>query len=223
MENYPEGDSGTAEREKVYPAGESKRHEVEKRAVNIDAVVLHDSTLVDISSLSKDFVIDMRYATVDNFLGEKVYDCAQCWVRYEVAKSLLRVSASLKRRGLRLTLYDCYRPLKVQRKMWAIMPRPGYVANPYTSGSIHNRGAAVDVSLTDREGNALKMGTDFDHFGKEARHSYQDLPPKMLQNRKLLKATMESFGFKAIRSEWWHYIYGEKYKYTIADHSLCTE
>ena len=88
--------------------------------------------------------------------------------------------------------------------MWEIVPNPQYVANP-DKGSIHNKGGAVDITLVDMEGNELDMGTDFDYFGKRAYHDNVDLPQKILDNRKLLKETMEAHGFWSIRTEWWHY------------------
>jgi D-alanyl-D-alanine dipeptidase len=88
--------------------------------------------------------------------------------------------------------------------MWEIVPNPKYVANPKT-GSIHNRGGAVDISLVTLQGEAVDMGTDFDFFGEKASHLYQDLPKNVLQNRKLLKSVMISAGFNSFDSEWWHY------------------
>jgi D-alanyl-D-alanine dipeptidase len=88
--------------------------------------------------------------------------------------------------------------------MWEIVPNPQYVANP-VKGSIHNKGGAVDITLVTLDGDELDMGTDFDYFGKKAYHDTTELPEKVLQNRLLLKQTMEKFGFWSIRTEWWHY------------------
>ncbi|MGB5500207.1 MAG: M15 family metallopeptidase, partial [Maribacter sp.] len=72
-------------------------------------------------------------------------------------------------------------------------------------GSIHNKGGAVDITLVTMDGEELDMGTDFDFFGKRAYHDNLDLPQDVLDNRKLLKETMEKHGFWSIRTEWWHY------------------
>jgi D-alanyl-D-alanine dipeptidase len=91
--------------------------------------------------------------------------------------------------------------------MWKIMPDDRYVGNPYGNGSVHNKGAAVDLTLVDAQGQELDMGTGFDHFGREAHHAYKELAPQVLENRKLLKQSMENGGFLPITSEWWHYFY----------------
>ena len=90
--------------------------------------------------------------------------------------------------------------------MWKILPGTHYVANP-AKGSKHNRGAAVDLTLVDAQGKELNMGTPFDFFGKEAHHTYTEHPKEVLENRKLLKETLNKYNFKSIYSEWWHYEY----------------
>ncbi len=176
-----------------------------------------DKDFVNIQKISKDFVLDMRYATANNFLKEKVYSCAQCYVREDVAKALLKVSAELKKKGYKLKFFDCYRPYSVQKKMWKIFPNPGYVADP-KGGSVHNRGAAVDVTLVQSDGTLVDMGTGFDHFGKEAHHSYTNFSSTILSHRKLLKNTMEKHGFKTIKTEWWHYNFVGGKKFAISDY-----
>jgi D-alanyl-D-alanine dipeptidase len=88
--------------------------------------------------------------------------------------------------------------------MWKIVSNPMYVADP-KKGSIHNRGGAVDITLVDKNGNELDMGTKFDHFGKEAGHNYLQLSENVLENRTLLREVMLNNGFTAFESEWWHY------------------
>jgi D-alanyl-D-alanine dipeptidase len=166
--------------------------------------LVNDTVFVNLKDYSNDFVYDMRYATENNFLHAKVYDCAECFLRYKTVKKLIEANQKFKLLGYTIKLYDCYRPLDVQKKMWAIVSNPIYVADP-KKGSIHNRGGAVDLTLVDKNGVELAMGTDFDHFGKEAAHTYQDFSNEVLQNRKLLREIMESCSFKVFQSEWWHY------------------
>jgi zinc D-Ala-D-Ala dipeptidase len=166
--------------------------------------LVNDTVFVNLKDYSNDFVYDMRYATENNFLNAKVYDCAECFLRYKTVKKLIEANQKFKLLGYTIKLYDCYRPLDVQKKMWAIVSNPIYVADP-KKGSIHNRGGAVDLTLVDKNGVELVMGTDFDHFGKEAAHTYQDFSNEVLQNRKLLREIMESCSFKVFQSEWWHY------------------
>ena len=165
---------------------------------------LADTTFVRLADFSDAFVYDMRYATENNFLKAKVYDCAECYTRVKTAKALIEVNKEFISKGFRIKFFDCYRPNSVQYKMWKIVPNPQYVANP-VKGSIHNKGGAVDITLVDMEGKELDMGTDFDFFGKRAYHDNMDLPQEILDNRTLLKETMEAHGFWSIRTEWWHY------------------
>lgn len=165
---------------------------------------LADTTFVRLADFSDGFVYDLRYATENNFLKEKVYDCSECYTRAKTAKALIAANSDFHEKGVRIKFYDCYRPNSVQYKMWKIVPNPQYVANP-KKGSIHNKGGAVDITLETLDGEELDMGTDFDFFGKRAYHDNTDLPKEILDNRKLLKETMEKHGFWSIRTEWWHY------------------
>lgn len=165
---------------------------------------LADTTFVRIADFSGDFAYDLRYATTNNFLKEKVYNCPECYTRAKTAKALLAANADFMKLGYRIKFFDCYRPNSVQYKMWKIVPNPQYVANP-KKGSIHNKGGAVDITLETLDGVEVDMGTDFDFFGKKAYHDNINLPQEILANRKLLKGTMEKHGFWSIRTEWWHY------------------
>lgn len=162
------------------------------------------NAFVNLRNYSNDFVFDMKYATADNFLKEKVYLCDECFLRAKTVKALLEANKSFLKKGYRIKIYDCYRPKSIQKKMWKIVPDANYVANP-KKGSIHNRGGAVDISLVDSIGKELDMGTKFDFFGKEAGHDYQNFSEEVLSNRKLLKETMLGYNFKSFDSEWWHY------------------
>lgn len=163
-----------------------------------------DSTFVNLKDYNTDFDYDMRYATENNFLNSKVYDCAECYLRLKTVKALVKANETFLKMGYKIKIFDCYRPLSIQKKMWTLVSNPKYVANP-AKGSIHNRGGAVDISLVDFEDNEIDFGTDFDYFGKEASHSYKKLSRKIRNNRKFLKKIMEQNGFKALDSEWWHY------------------
>lgn len=177
---------------------------------------LNDSTFVRLADYSEGFAYEMRYATDNNFLKTAVYPCGECYTRVKTAKALIEVNAALKEQGYRIRFYDCYRPNSVQYKMWELVPNPQYVANP-VKGSIHNRGGAVDITLETLEGEVLDMGTDFDYFGPRAHHDHTDLPEEVLQNRKILKETMEAFGFGSIRTEWWHYNLRAATRYPVAN------
>lgn len=162
------------------------------------------NAFVNLRNYSNDFVFEMKYATSDNFLKEKVYPCDECFLRVKTIKALLAANKSFLEKGYRIKIYDCYRPKAIQKKMWKIVPDANYVANP-KKGSIHNRGGAVDISLVDSNGKELDMGTKFDFFGKEASHDYLDFSAEILANRELLKQIMQQNNFKPLNSEWWHY------------------
>ena len=164
------------------------------------------SDFVRLKDLSPDFVYELKYATPDNFLKQAVYDCGECYLRKSTAEALVKANEAFKQLGYRIKLFDCYRPLSVQKKMWKILPGTHYVANP-AKGSKHNRGAAVDLTLVDAQGKELNMGTPFDFFGKEAHQTYTQHSKEVLENRKLLKETLDKYNFKSIYSEWWHYEY----------------
>jgi len=164
---------------------------------------------------STKILLDLRYATKNNFVKKQMYKCARCFLRPDVAKEIMTIDKLLQKQGLRLKLFDCYRPRPIQQNLWDIMPDARYVTPP-KRGSMHNRGLAVDLTITDIKGNELDMGTGFDYFGVKAYQTTKNLPKKVLQNRKLLKSIMEKHGFRAIRTEWWHYSYTKKH-YPLSD------
>ncbi len=180
----------------------------------------HVSELVNLADLSAEFEYDIRYATEHNFIGQVLYDCAQCLLRPEVAEALGKANDYFRQKGYRIKIYDCYRPLDVQKKMWSLVPRASYVGNPYGNGSIHNRGAAVDMTLETLEGCYVEMGTDFDHFGRAAHIDNYNLSEEILANRKLLFEGMQKFGFSPIRTEWWHFSYKRNFDYPVLNTPL---
>lgn len=174
-----------------------------KKSIDFNSFV-SDTAFVKLSDYSSDFAYDMKYATEDNFLHAKVYDCASCFLRFKTVRALIAANDKFIKKGYKIKLFDCYRPLDIQKKMWELVPNPKYVANPI-KGSIHNRGGAVDLTLVTLEGKELDMGTAFDFFGEEASHGYPFSDKKIIDNRKMLKKIMLQNGFKAFDSEWWHY------------------
>ncbi len=164
-----------------------------------------DSPLINIKTLAPDIVVEMRYATTNNFTGKKLYPVAdECLLCEPAAERLARVQNNLEKKGLGLKVWDCYRPLSVQQKLWDVVPDPRYVADPKT-GSRHNRGASVDLTLIDAQGHELTMPTGFDDFSERAHRTFMDLPADALKNRALLQSAMEQEGFIGLPSEWWHF------------------
>jgi zinc D-Ala-D-Ala dipeptidase len=162
--------------------------------------------LVDVSGAVPDTVLDLRYATERNVTGHALYPPgARCLLLRPVVERLARAAARLRGLGFRLRLYDCYRPLSVQRELWRRFPRPGWVADPRT-GSHHNRGAAVDVGLATPEGGEVELPTPFDAFdARAAAGATEGVTPAARRHRDLLRAAMQAEGFRASRREWWHF------------------
>ena len=162
----------------------------------------------EITDLDPSIVLDLRYATPNNFMKQKIYDCGRCFYRPQVALALTRVQSDLKKQGLGLKMFDCYRPAPYQQRLWDILPDARYVANP-KRGSLHSRGAAADLTVIDLDtGEELDMGTGYDFFGVEAYTTTTDLPTEVLANRHLFQDAMRAQGFQTIRTEWWHFNYG---------------
>ena len=185
-------------------------------------IQIPDTAIVELKAADGNFVFNMKYATKDNFLNEQLYDCPKCLLRKKTVDALIKAGELAKSKGYKIMLFDCYRPLYIQKKMWEIVNDPRYVANPKT-GSIHNRGGAVDLTLTDMDGKPLDMGTKFDHFGKEAHHSFENISSIVKQNRTLLKELMIESGFVPLNSEWWHYSLPEARKYTLGNTPIVCE
>ncbi len=163
--------------------------------------------LADVTSLIPDAVIDLRYATTRNVTGRPLYPPgARCLLQPAVAVRLVRAAELARGRGFRLRLYDCYRPLSVQRLLFAKESRPGFVADPSRGGSHHNKAAAVDVGLVDLTGVDVALPTDFDEFTPRARASATGgVSPEARAHRDALREAMVAAGFIPSRSEWWHF------------------
>ncbi len=159
---------------------------------------------VDLSVSCPEILLDIRYATKNNFTNEVLYPSAICYLRRSVAHKLVIVQRNLEKQGLGLKVFDGYRPLSVQKKFWEIMPDSTYIARPEL-GSKHNRGAAVDLTIVDQSGKELLMPTSFDSFNKAAHRDYFDLPKEVIRNRDLLESVMINEGFIPLPKEWWHF------------------
>jgi D-alanyl-D-alanine dipeptidase len=178
------------------------------------------SPLVEANTVVKDLVVDLRYATDDNFLHKAVYPAgSRCLLLEESAKRLEQAAVTLRKQGLRLKVWDCYRPHAVQFEMWKIFPKPGYVAEP-KAGSNHNRGGAVDLTLVTADGKPVEMPTPFDTFDKAAHHGFAGGTEESRKNRETLKAAMEAAGFQKNQMEWWHWDLPDAKKRPILDEPL---
>jgi len=175
------------------------------------------SNLINICDLDSSFLVDLKYATTDNFTGMVLYDnVVVAYLQPDVARMLADAHQYLKslHPRLRLLVYDAVRPLSVQRMIWERVKDTKYhryVAHPDRL-SLHNFGAAVDLTLADSMGKPLDMGTPFDFFGRAAGISEEQelirqgiLTRQQVQNRQLLRQVMLHAGFRSISGEWWHF------------------
>ena len=213
--------------------------EIEDESLNIDtdyetelieiidsAILLHVNEtmdklgLVDLLSVDSTISVDLKYATEDNFMGVQLYDTlTRLFLQKEVALRLSKSQYYLDsiRPGYVLHVYDGVRPRQVQQEMWdaldsiPIYRRGKFVSNP-RKGSVHNFGAAVDLTLKDSLGSILDMGAGYDDFREIAFPKYEakflktgELTQKQYENRKLLRKVMKYGGFYNIPSEWWHF------------------
>lgn len=170
--------------------------------------------LVDVTNVNSRICLDIRYATTNNIVRKAVYSMAKAFLQEEAAAALSLVQHDLETEGCGLKIWDAYRPLGVQHLLWACMPDERYVANPET-GSFHNRGLAVDVTLVDADGFDLKMPTDFDDFTERAHLSYTQLDEDVLAHRELLRLAMTRRGFNSLETEWWHYTFTSSEQYPL--------
>jgi D-alanyl-D-alanine dipeptidase len=151
-----------------------------------------------------DVDVALAYATPDNFTGRPVYRRADCWLRAEAADHLKRAIFLAGALGLRLRIFDAFRPQEAQRIMWNHTPDPVFLADP-ERGSSHSRGVAVDLTLTDSAGHVLDMGTAFDAFTPLSHHGNTEISAEAQKNRHLLLGLMSSAGWMFYAQEWWHY------------------
>lgn len=164
----------------------------------------------EVNALDNTIALDIRYATTNNFVKAKMYDCGRCFLRPEAAKAIAKAHKILQQKGYGgLKMFDCYRPRPYQQRLWDKVPDSNYVTPPW-KGSQHTRGLAVDLTIVDKEGKELEMGTPYDTFSDKAHSDYKNLPAEVLKNRQLLRKVLESVGFKGIRTEWWHFAYSKK-------------
>jgi len=176
-----------------------------------------EKELIDLQKLIPGIVLDIRYATTNNFTGEKIYTLAKAYARRPVAESLKKIQADLKLQGLGIKIFDAYRPYKATVKFYEVYRDTTYVASPYR-GSRHNRGCALDLTIIDlKTGAELKMPTGYDSFTKAAWPTTPVSDPVVKKNRDLLIKSMEKHGFRVNSSEWWHFDFIGWKKFEVLD------
>lgn len=156
--------------------------------------------------------IEIIYATPNNFTKEILYEEPICLIKEKTAQKLLQANEELNKLGYKIKIWDAFRPISYQRKMWEIYPDENFVANPDKGKSNHCKGSAIDITLCTMYDKEIKMPTEFDHFGIESyRNYYNNLDEETRNNVLLLENTMIKYGFDPFPYEWWHFNDCENY------------
>jgi D-alanyl-D-alanine dipeptidase len=164
--------------------------------------------LVDVLSVVPDAAVDLRYATANNFVGVPLYPAdARCLIHESLAQGLATAADVLRRNGMRLKFWDCYRPHEVQVRMFEAVPDPNWVARPSEFARSHEAGRSVDVTLVDGHyGWPIDMGTDFDDFTPRSLAFATDgVSTAQQANRARLRDAMQAGGLTIYSGEWWHF------------------
>ena len=178
--------------------------------------------LVELVKLDPTIKLDIRYATKNNFLGRPVYKQARAFLQRPAAEALVRVNQKLRAQGFGVVIFDGYRPWSVTKAFWDATPadKKIFVADPAT-GSRHNRGCAVDMSMFElATGKLVQMPSEYDEMTERSHINYECASAESKRLRGILKTAMESEGFAVYEPEWWHYDYKDWKEYPILNVSF---
>lgn len=164
-----------------------------------------DGQLVLIKDYIPDIYLDIRYATTNNFTGTVVYDSPDAYLCYGTVKKLMAVQDALREKGLSLIIWDAYRPVEAQQRLWDVCPNPTYVADPRNGITSHSRGNTVDLGIVASDGSYVPVPSGFDEFSTLADRNYADVPEEAARNSQMLEDIMSANGFYGYWGEWWHY------------------
>ncbi|AKP67111.1 M15 family metallopeptidase [Companilactobacillus ginsenosidimutans] len=157
----------------------------------------------NILTLDSSIIVDLRYATTNNFTGKVIYDFTTAIARTGTALKLAEASKMLKKQGYRIKIWDAYRPVKSQEKLFEVYPHPEFVAKPNPNFS-HQKGVTFDLTICDMDGNELEMQTEFDNF-TEAAHRDAKRTSEQERNYQIMNEVMIEVGFVGYENEWWDY------------------
>lgn len=170
-----------------------------------------DETFVNVKVYLPDIFVELKYATTDNFTGQKIYDFSDAYLRFGTVKRLMKVQEQLKQGGFSLKIWDAFRPVSAQFTLWNICPNATYVANPNQGYSSHSRGNTVDITIVRDTGEEIPMPSGFDDFSARADRDYSDCGSDAAKNAQELERLMTENGFRPYAGEWWHYTDEEDY------------
>lgn len=219
--NFTRRELGTVGGEtfRIEPVRDVEELRVEALAASppLEEGAFRESEMVDLASLDPTIALDIRYATTDNFMDAIFYDEARAFLQRPAANAVVRAHRALAPFGYGLLIHDGYRPWYVTKMFWDATPihQREFVANP-ASGSRHNRGAAVDLSLFALQtGEPIEMPGGYDEFSQRSYSDYAGGTERQRWHRDLLRQVMESEGFTVNAGEWWHFDYRDWREYGI--------
>lgn len=213
MEDYQSMKEQTAQENIDPSAPDEDAAVIQSPVVNLEEMPDREpGDFVKVKDYIPDLVVELKYATAQNFTNRVVYDFTEAYLRYSTVLKLMDVQGELREQGLRLKIWDAFRPLKAQEKLWYAKPDPNYVSNPWNGTNSHSRGHTLDVTLVNAEGKELEMPTGFDEFSTYADRDYSDCTDAAAKNAMLLQEIMEKHGFTGLQSEWWHFTENADYE-----------
>ena len=175
--------------------------------------MIRDEAFVKVKDYIPDVIVELKYSTEDNFTGKVIYDFEDAYLRYGTVKKLALVQEELKKRGYIMKIWDAFRPVEAQFKLWEVCPDDTFVANPLTGYSSHSRGNTVDITITTLNGEYIEMPTAFDDFSEQAKRTYMGVSEEGKKNSLFLERLMEKNGFDPYKNEWWHF--SDKTEYPV--------
>lgn len=158
-----------------------------------------------------DIFVDLKYAAADNFTGKVVYDFSDAYLRYGTVEKLKNAQDEVMQYGYSLKIWDAFRPVSAQFRLWELCPIPKYVADPYGGYSSHSKGNTVDITLVNRDGTVLELPTGFDDFSEKADRDYSDCTEEEAKHAQYLEDVMQRNGFVPYAGEWWHFEDSQEY------------
>lgn len=198
---------------RVYTNDPDKNYNV--KLVNLSNIkIIND--LVRIKDIDDNFIIDIRYATTNNFTGKKIYTSSVSLLNVDTAVKLISANNEFNLYGYKIKIFDAYRPKSAQQKLWDNCSNKKFLSNPKT-GSVHSRGAAADITLVDKNDKELEMPGNYDEFSTRSYINYSGASKAAIYNRELLAKIMIENGFKRIKTEWWHFDNKDYKKYPLLD------
>lgn len=183
----------------------------------ISTEIPNDGKLVRILDYIPDAVINLKYATNDNFTGTVLYDDAEAYICYGTVKKLMKVQTELKEKGYSILIWDAYRSPEAQQRLWDAYPNPNFVADPRNGLTSHSRGGTVDIAIVNTDGSAVELPSAFDEFSAVADRDYSDVSATAAENSQMLEKVMYENGFKGYRGEWWDYTDTDAGTYTLEE------